>query len=702
MLPAPIVMPLAALVADSAGFVSLLIALMLGSSLLAAFFTRGLLRRDLARSAGPAFQRVVDHDPDGVVIADLGGRVVYANSSARRWLALEGDLFAEFGDLLLEDGNRTPTRADIVDRLSVGDDGERGFVVQHSGGAWLYFEVFDISTRVDEERGQFSLRIRDITDGRRSREAQRESEARFRLLIESAPLGILATGLDGRATIVNRAFKEMVDADETDGIEPFSGKAGPAPTTEPRDPQLLELLQRCLDETEPFTDDVVLHREDREDRELRVHLNPLRGAQEGVSGVLLLAEDMTERRRGERAHRELERRMQNHQRLESIGVLAGGIAHDFNNLLTPILGHAALAGRHLKPGSPVTVHLEKIDSVARHAADLVAQLLAYAGHKETTLQSVDCAELAHEMDKLLPSVVGDTVPLRLRLQDQLPKVTGDRSQLQQVLMNLLINAAQAQEGHPGEVELEIGVRDVTREEIDSWAFGQEGLPGRWVYIQVSDHGVGMDEETKARILEPFFTTKETGRGLGLAVTLGVIRSHQGGLEIDSRPGRGSVFRVYMPVEADVSAVSTALPEIAANDMKQIPGESLQVLVVDDEDGVREIARLALETGGFRVATAADGSEALRQLDELGDSVSVVLLDASMPGMLGSEVLQRLRVDRPELPVVVMSGYSEDSSLFRDGRDPFTDFLPKPFGPSELIAAVNNAAQGEPRMRAESA
>ena len=394
-----------------------------------------------------------------------------------------------------------------------------------------------------------------------------------------------------------------------------------------------------------------------------------------------LQAEIIERELAEDERRRVYVKLQHAQKLESLGVLAGGIAHDFNNLLVGILGNAGLALEELPADSPARQTIGDIETAALRAADLTRQLLAYAGKGQFVLRRINLEHLVEEMADLLQTAVGKAVRLEYRFARGLPPVEGDPAQLRQVVINLITNASEAIGSAGGTVRLGTGVVTADRAYLTEAQLGA-GLPeGRYVFIEVEDDGVGMDAATQARIFDPFFSTKFTGRGLGLAAVLGIVRSHRGAIRLTSAPGRGTTFRVLFPGQ-DAFAQDAA----AAGEPERARGSGT-VLIVDDEAGVRDVARRILETRGLTVRTASSGAEAVRIVREAGDAIDAVLLDLTMPGMDGAETFVELQRVRPGLKVVLSSGYSQELTLPQIGQPGLAGFIQKPYLPANLVATM---------------
>ncbi|TVQ92894.1 MAG: PAS domain-containing hybrid sensor histidine kinase/response regulator [Deltaproteobacteria bacterium] len=391
-------------------------------------------------------------------------------------------------------------------------------------------------------------------------------------------------------------------------------------------------------------------------------------------------------REAEEARARLEERALQAQKLESLGVLAGGIAHDFNNMLTGILGNASLALRAVPPGSPLFDLLRDIETAGVRAAELTKQMLAYSGRGRFVIEPVDLSALVAEMNHLLRSVISKNAIIKLDLEKDLPKISGDATQIRQVVMNLITNASDAIGDARGTLSIRTGCGWVDAATLQD-SYVDDDLPqGEYIYLEVSDTGIGMNSETQERIFEPFFTTKFAGRGLGLAAVLGIVRSHRGALKLQSEPGQGTSFRVFFP-RADQDPAP-----IAASSRKALEPASLGVLVVDDDDAARAVARRMLRRAGFGVFSVSDGVEALGTYRDHRADIHVVLLDLTMPGMDGAEVLEALRATDAEVRVVLSSGYSEQEATGRLAGRGEAVFLQKPFRYDDLVDAIARAVE----------
>lgn len=384
--------------------------------------------------------------------------------------------------------------------------------------------------------------------------------------------------------------------------------------------------------------------------------------------------EITDRVRAERERRELEAHIQHTQKLESLGLLAGGIAHDFNNMLCAILGLTGLSLRALPEDAPLAANLREIDSISRKCADLAHQMLAYAGKGRFVIENVDFTALVADMRELLRSSVSKRAELSFELADDLPLIRADVTQMRQLLMNFVVNASEAIAEEDGSIVVRARRVDDARE-LSWWPSGPPPGSCPYLVLEVSDTGCGMDDATRARIFEPFFSTKFTGRGLGLAAVFGIVHGHDGVLAVESAVDRGTTFRVALPA---LDAASVATPH-TPTEVDSWTGAGT-VLLVDDEEVVRSTVTTMLEALGFDVITAANGEEALERLRE-HQRIACVILDCTMPKMDGPETLTRLRELGIEIPVLLSSGYGAVETKIPEHGP--SGFLQKPFGLEEV-------------------
>jgi len=397
-----------------------------------------------------------------------------------------------------------------------------------------------------------------------------------------------------------------------------------------------------------------------------------------------LRREMDERRLAESEHRKLEAQVQYSQRLESMGVLAGGVAHKFNNLLTSIMGYTSMAAMELPRKSRVQEHLDQVLDAAKSAAELTQQMLAYSGRGQFVLESLDISRIVEGTARLLESMLSKKAHLVLELAATSPPIEADAAQIRQVLINLATNASDALADRAGEIAIRTGVMWAEAGELPSLHAGRATPAGLYAYLEVADTGCGIDPETLAKIFDPFFTTKFTGRGLGLPAVLGIVRAHRGSIRVASTPGQGTVVRAFFPTmeEAEPEPPAATAPESALWTMTGT------VLVVDDEEPILLLAKAVLEEVGLTVLTARDGNQAVEVFRDHGDRIHAVLLDVTMPGMDGTEVFRHFHQARPDIRVILCSGYNEHEVSSRLGDDRPAAFLRKPYEPRELLALLS--------------
>ncbi len=516
---------------------------------------------------------------------------------------------------------------------------------------------------------------------RRESERLQESEAKYRALFEDAAEAVLLLSdsivdcndrvghLWGRerALILGRHPVDFSPATQPDGGESRELFARHLEAARAGQPQLFDW--RFLGPADaPVDTDVSL---------ARVTV----GSSALVQSVI---RDVTARKLAEESSRRLEERARQTQKLESLGVLAGGIAHDFNNLLTVILGNTGLARVEAPADSPEIGYLHAVETAAQRAAELCRQMRAYAGKGRYVIQRIDLGRLAEETTRFLKNDFPRTTSLEFHLAGDLPEIEGDSTQIRQVLMNLLTNAAESLGSEGGTIVVSTAAVELARERPD-W-LGEDLPGGLYASIEVADTGCGMDPETQRRIFEPFYTTKFTGRGMGLSAVLGIVRSHRGALQVETQPGHGSSFRVLLPAAGlEVVPERPFAPAVAPPARR-----SGTVLLVDDEEGVRRLAERYLREAGFEVLSAGSGPEGIDRFAETPDSIDCVLLDLTMPEMDGGAVFEAIRRIRPDVRVVLSSGYEQTEAFRMFGPGAPSGFVQKPYNRARLLEALDQA------------
>jgi two-component system cell cycle sensor histidine kinase/response regulator CckA len=385
--------------------------------------------------------------------------------------------------------------------------------------------------------------------------------------------------------------------------------------------------------------------------------------------------------------RALEQQMLQSQKLESLGVLAGGIAHDFNNLLTGILGNADLARSEMSPLAPARGSLEGIEVAARRAADLCRQLLAYSGRGRFIVQPLSLQELVEEMGHLLQVSISKKVVLKYHFTKGLPAVEGDATQLRQVVMNLIVNASEAVGERSGVISVTVGLANCDSDYLKG-CLGAENLPeGDYVYLEVADTGHGIAPADLSRIFDPFFSTKFTGRGLGLAAVLGIVRGHRGAIKVYSEMGKGTTFKLLFPASESNATKPAVKPAVPA----KYKGSG-KILLADDEETIRNLGRRILQLAGFEVITAADGREAIDKFAANLTTIDLVILDLTMPHFDGEGCYRELRKLKANVRVILSSGYNEQDIVNRFAGKGLAGFVQKPYTTGELLAKIRQVLE----------
>ncbi len=631
---------------------------------------------DALRASEARWRSLVENNPDYVVLCDRDTTVRYVNRTAHGFLP--ADIVGRRADELVPPDRRDELRQ-LYERVwDSGQPADYETPVPSPDGTLAWYATRLVPIRQGDRTIDLLVVARDVTDRRREEEAVRASEARWRALSESHPDQVLIFGRDGAIRFVNRpqpGFRE----------EDLVGRDGFAFVLPSHRERARAVVERVWESGETTDVEVPAYRLDGQPGWFYLRLAAIRRDGRTV-GLIASVREITERKHAEQERAALDRKLQQTQKLESLGVLAGGIAHDFNNLLTGILGNANLARIESPPGSAAVPYLDQIEQICLRAADLCRQMLAYAGKGRFVIEQLDLNRLVSDMTHLLQVSISKTVVLKFALAAGLPPVRADASQLRQVVMNLVINASEAFAERSGVIGLATGVVRVDREYVRNSLLDPDLHDGDYVFLEVSDNGPGMTEEVKAKIFDPFFTTKFTGRGLGLAAVQGIVRGHRGALKVYSEPGRGTTFKVLLPCAEGVVEAAARLPEGSLEGWR---GEGT-VLIADDEETVRAIAARMLETLGFRVVLAADGQEAVDLFRADPSAFRLVLLDLTMPRLGGEDVFRELRQVRPDVRVLLMSGYTEQEVTTRFAGKGLAGFVQKPFQLPTLLAKVRQA------------
>jgi PAS domain S-box-containing protein len=523
----------------------------------------------------------------------------------------------------------------------------------------------------------------DISERKAAEAALQASEARFRSMFKAMTEGvalhemILDTAgapVDYVILDVNPAFERITGVRRTETLNvPASRLYGMTPP-----PYLAEYSRVSLtgepDHFETWYEPMQKH-------------FSISAASSGPNQFITIFDDITHAKKEEEERRSLERQVQQAQKLESLGVLAGGIAHDFSNLLVAVMGNADLALAEMSPASPARESIKEIEKASQRAAELCRQMLAYSGKGRYVVECLDLAAVVKEMAHMLEVSISKKALLKYRFTPGMPPVKADATQLRQVIMNLIINASEAIGEKSGVITITVGAMTCDRAYLSDVYLDETLEEGLYVTLEVSDTGIGMDEQTRRKIFDPFFTTKFAGRGLGLAAVLGIVRGHRGALKVYSEPGRGSTFKVLLPAAEGESEREKGAAAVNGAAWKG----SGTVLLVDDEESVRSLGRRMLERLGYTVVTACDGREALSIFGREGAVFSIVILDLTMPHLDGEQAFRALKQIDPRVKVIISSGYNEQEVTQTFAGKGLAGFIQKPYTMAMLTAALQQAS-----------
>jgi len=623
------------------------------------------------------FHLISQNAADMIAVVDMKGRRLFNSLSYQRVLgysSTELQASSAFEQIHPDDRERVREAADDARHSGIGKTLE--YRLRHKNGNWLVLE--STSSVIRNARGEPEKLVivnRDVTERKRAEEALRLSEADFRSVIQDAPYGICRASIAGRFLQVNPALLKML------GYE----------TEE-------ELLQRDL-ATDIFRQSAEFHRliefftPSVEIKDIEIEWKRKDGTpitvrcsgrrindENGVPAYFeVFAEDVTERR-------VLERQLRMAQKMEAIGRLSGGIAHDFNNLLGVIIGYSRVLLKALGETHALSEHALEIEKAGQRAASLTKQLLAFSRQQVLTPAVLNLNTLVSDMEKMLLRLLGEDIQVSLTLNPELGSVKVDQSQLEQVIMNLAVNARDAM---PVGGKLKIQTDNVELDQAFTWNH-PGSKPGNYVLLTVADTGTGMDAGTLTHIFEPFFTTKERGKGtgLGLATVYGIVKQSNGYIWVDSAPGQGSCFQIYLP---------RLVAQAVADELKPSPTEKLggseTILLVEDSEPLRKLAKTFLETSGFRVLTAQNGEEALEVASSYRGTLHLLLTDVVMPGMNGRVLAEQLLQRRPGMKVLYISGYTDSFIAGHGVLTPGTHLLHKPFTEEVLIRKLRDVLDG---------
>ncbi len=641
---------------------------------------QGDVPAEALRASEERFRGILESNPNGIVLVDDTGRIGYINEQAARLFGYPvREMVGMSVDTLVPDalaeGHRNERTAYLLEqapvprRMGFG----RELTAKRADGSLFPVEI-GLSSFTSQGRRFAVVVLADITDRKQTEADLRTTTENLQALVAASPLATLVLDLQGRVQLWNPAAEKVFGwtRDEVIGVEL------PHVPNQKRD-EVRQILERVAGGE--VISGQELHRQRKDGTQIDVELfaAPQRDSEGRVVAVIEQMADVTTRRQMEEA-------LLQAQKMESIGRLAGGIAHDFNNMLTAISGFAQLLIFDLPEGTNERESAEAIRRAAGQAAELTQQLLAFSRRQVLEPKVIDPEQAVQGMEPMLRRLIGEDVDLRIVLRSNGARLRADPAQLEQVILNLAVNARDAMpEGGLLTIETAISTFDET---YSSEHFAVS--PGRYVMIAVSDTGMGMDAATKAHAFEPFFTTKERGKGtgLGLATIYGIVRQSGGHIWLYSEPDNGTTFKVYFPLVDD-----TAAP---AEDVTQAPvGGNESILLVEDEDAVRDLARLVLERQGYRVMTAANAGEALEIVERKDQPIDLLVSDVVMPGVSGPELARQVRRIRPGIRTLFLSGYTEEMIGQRSRIEGADAFLSKPFTPQSLTRELREVLSKPP-------
>lgn len=617
------------------------------------------------------FQLITENVADMIAVVDTEGHRLYNSPSYYKVLGYtEEELQSSSSFEQIHPDDRNRVREAALEALRTGAGKPLEYRMRHKDGTWRGLESTASVIRSPSQGPERLVIVnRDVTQRKEAEESLRLSESGFRSMIEDAPYGIYRADVDGKLLRANPALQKMLGYERSDELLNAS-----LSTDIFRNPSDFSGLKELLESAREFKDvEVELKRRDGAPITVRCTGRKVQEEHLGVACFDVFAEDVTERR-------VLERQLRMAGKMEAVGRLSGGIAHDFNNLLGVIIGYGQVLKRRLVAGSDLLECAEEIEKAGQRAASLTRQLLAFSRQQILTPSILKLNDLVLDMEKMLPRLLGEDIAVTTSLSPDLGMVKADQGQIEQVIMNLAVNARDAM---PQGGTLRIETANVQLDQAYAWQH-PGAKPGHYVMLAVIDSGTGIDPDTLTHIFEPFFTTKEVGKGtgLGLATVYGVVKQSGGYIWVESEPGHGASFQIFLPrVKEPTAEVMATAP------VDETVGGLETILLVEDSEPLRKLTRSFLESHGFRVLIAQDGEEALQVETRHSGQIDLLLTDVVMPGMNGRALAEKLGPRQPGMRVLYISGYTDSFVASHGVLEEGMVLLHKPFTEEVLIRKV---------------
>lgn len=646
------------------------------------------------------YRIIVEGAHEGIWVVDENFVTVYVNPQIAKVLGYDPSYITgrttlefvpeeEHKDVITRRENRKKGIFEQYERTLICADGSRRTFLVNAA------PLVDSENKFRGAIGFFT----DITERKYLEKLIEKERNLLKEYLNLSPSIFLVLNREGNITFANEAVKRALHSvDRIEGMNFLSSFVSP----QDRDIALKwfrDIIEGCGD-TENLRQLCVVTL-GQEERFFSLKCAGLKNDKGEIEGVICAGLDITEQKKAEKEKEILEERIKQTQRLESIGLLAGSIAHDFNNLLVGIVGNTDLAMMELHPEHPAQKYLEEVIKISKKMTHISNQLLAYSGKARTCVKEISLAELIKNMETLIElSVLSKKIALKFDLEENVPLISADPLYVQQVVIDLVANSAEAIGDKTGTISIVVRSMFCDRKYFENTYFGQDNPEGTYVYLEVVDTGPGIPEDVKHRMFEPFYTTKSFGRGLGLSAVAGIVKMHKGAIKVYTEPGKGTSIKVFFPALGEKKNVhESVVPKEADIHWSKDGAETKRalILVVDDEPMVRQTVKNMIELGGYEVITVEDGEKAIEVYKAYMDKISLVLLDMTMPVYDGEETFRELRRINPNVKVILSSGYSEQDIMDRFVGKGLAGFIQKPYVLSNLLETIRSVLRDEPMV-----